>query len=455
VLRTPLLLLLCKALVCALVACRTGVPGLDGVSYLWMAQETAAGRPEALFATVFHPLYPALVATLLRAMPALDPELAGQLVACSCATLAILPLWATAVASFDRRIATWTCICYAVGAWFARNPAECLSEGPFFLLVALWAYALTRVRPHAALAGAFGALAYLCRPEGAALIAIGAVWLWGRRERARALELLLGALPLAALLPAGYAALGPGFTLTPKASFNWTVGAGSEEHGGIALLLKNVAELPLSSCEEIGFLVFPLVVVGLVLQRPGRWRDPRWLLLAPFLAQCCAVVLVRSHHRFLAGYGMLLLPFAGVTLAWCWQSLLRKDPRLPWLVPLLLLASESRVVAERNQDREIERQLGLYLGPQLLPGETLASDMPRVVYYAGRRPPEPKPITPAEILAAAVRPECRFVALSLTRRDRLADEVAGLGLEPVELPALLSARAGRHSVQVYANPRHR
>jgi hypothetical protein len=452
--RSPVLLLVLKALVCAFVAARTGVPGRDGVSYLWMAQEAAAGRPESLFATVFHPLYPAMVGALLRAIPGLEVELAGQLVACSCATLAILPLWGTARALFGERAAWWTGLCYVVGAWFARHPAECLSEGPFFLLVTLWTFALTRARPQAFVAGAAAALAYLCRPEGAALIVLGSLWLWCRRERARTMELLLGALPLAALLPAGYAMFGDGFTLTPKAAFNWSVGAGSAGHGGFARVLAEAANLPWAAFEEIGFMVLPLVIGGLFLQRPRQWRDPRWLLLAPFLVQCCAVILVRSHYRFLGGFGILLLPFAGVAADALWQALQRKHRLLPWLLPSLLLASEARV-CRRNPEREVEREIGRFLGERLAPGETVASDMPLLVFYAGRRPPEPKPISASELLAAAARPECRFVAVVAGRTDLPPDRLAELGLEPLELPALLSGLAGRRGVQVWANKQHR
>jgi hypothetical protein len=169
-------------------------------------------------------------------------------------------------------------------------------------------------------------------------------------------------------------------------------------------------------------------------------------------------VFVRSHHRFLTGFGILLLPFAGAAAASAWQALARKGRPWPWLVPLLLLASEpGRLLWPRDpeQDRSVERDVGRWLGGRLRRGETVASDMPRLVFFAGRRPPEPRPITADEILAMAARPQCRFVAVVRGRTELPAERLRKLGLEPLELPALLSGPAGRARVQVWANKLHR
>ena len=58
-----LVMLLALALAArGLVAALTAVPGRDAAQYLWMAERAANGHFDALFATVFHPGYPALVA---------------------------------------------------------------------------------------------------------------------------------------------------------------------------------------------------------------------------------------------------------------------------------------------------------------------------------------------------------------------------------------------------------
>ena len=56
------------------------MPGRDGVSYLWMAEQWAAGHGEQLFRQVFHPLYPWFVGLVLQVWPGLDAVAAGQLV---------------------------------------------------------------------------------------------------------------------------------------------------------------------------------------------------------------------------------------------------------------------------------------------------------------------------------------------------------------------------------------
>lgn len=455
-LRGPLPLFLLKACLCLWVSVRTVVPGRDGVSYLWMGESSALGNIEALWSTVFHPLYPGLIRMVLRSWPGLDVELAGQLVACGAASLAVFPLWALCRNLHGPRAAWWATLCYAIGTWFTRHPAECLSEGPFFLLVVLWAWLLARPEPLAVLAGLAGALAYLTRPEGAALMVLAPLWLWrGRRDGALAMEAILGAAPIAGLLPLGYAIWGDGFTLTPKAWFNWSVGAGDAAAGGAAHVLAELADLPGVAFEELGFVVLPLVVAGLIMRRPRGWQDPAWLLVVPFVLQCAVVPLLQSHHRFLAGFGVLLLPFAGVAAAVAWSALARRGPRwLPWLLPVALIVADARVVLPRNADREIERELGRHLGILLRPDETVASDMPRLVWFAGRRPPPPRRIGAEELLRAAADPRCGAVVWVAERTPGVDPAaLAKVGLEPLLLPALLSQAAGRRGILVHARKR--
>lgn len=449
-----MLLLLLTAVVRAVVCVRTAIPGRDGTSYLWMAEQTANGAPAALCATVFHPLYPALVAILLWLWPGLDPVLAGQLVAAGAAALAVVPLWLVARALFGARAALWTGVAYAFGTWFARHPAECLSEGLFHLLVAGWAAALVVGSPRPALAGVLAALAYLTRPEGAVLGLLGAGWSWRRGERRAALLLVLTALPVAALLPLGHALWGGGFTLTPKAAFNYEVGIGAAPsallHYAIELL-----RLPGNALEEIGWLWLPLALAGIARNRPFELRKPTTLLLLPFAIQCAVVPLLQSHHRFLSGFGVLLLPFAGNAMAALLPWLRARHRLLPPLLIVLVLATDGRVWAARQQDRAIERDLGHWLRPQLLPGERLATDMPRLSWFAGLQPPPPRPIPRAAILAAAAAPECRFVALVAGRSDVAAADLRALGFEQMELPPSLSDSAGQQRIRLYHRPRNR
>lgn len=467
-LRAPWSLLGLAAALRTLVCLRTAVPGRDGATYLWMAERAAAGDFAALFQTVFHPLYPALVGALVWLWPGLDPVAGGQIVAAGLGALAVLPLWAVARALFGERPAFWTGFAYATGAWFARHPAECMSEGPFYLCVAAWALALLGGRPRPAIAGIAAATAYLTRPEGAALAVVGGAWLWWRRDRGAAVVLALAAAPLMALLPLGYLAFGDGFTLTPKAVFNYEVGIGGATAPGWHYL-REAAALPLAAAEELGWLWLPLAVVGAVRWRPRHWRDPATLLLAPFVLQCAVVPLLQSHWRFLSAQGALLLVFAGAALPALLAAAARRRRWLPWLAIAALVASEVRIGEARNQERAVERELGRWLRAELRPGERIATDMPRLDYFAGQQPPPPRPILPADIMVRAADPACRFVVVvgelpdlgghgEAARRARTAVDPARLrelGLEPVLPPGLLSGLVAQRGLLIFAKPRPR
>jgi len=445
----------------ALVAVRTEVPGRDGVSYLWMAEAFARGDFGALFHTVFHPLYPALVGGLLWACPVLDAVVAGQLVASGLAAIAVVPLWAVAGRLFGPMAATATALAYATGAWFARHPAECMSEGPFYLCVATWAHALLGERPRPARAGVAAGLAFLLRPEGALLLAVGGGWLLAARRARAAATLAAVALPIMALLPAGYAICGDGFTLTPKATFNYEVGVGGATSPWLHYL-GEACKLPLAAWEELGWLWLPLAIAGAIAKRPRGLAAPATLLLVPFVLQCAVVPLLQSHWRFLSGYGVLLLPFAGVAAAGTWKGLAARGRALPWLFVALLAAADVRVFGARNADRAVERDLGRWLAHELGPGEFVVSDMPRLDFFAGQQPPPPRPITADDVLRRAASPQCRFVVLVVRRGDtgdrRRTDvddsALSALGLEPMLPPAILSA-ADERSLRLFARTRTR
>jgi hypothetical protein len=457
--RAPWSILVLAVAVRWLVCALTEVPGRDGTTYLWMARAFAGGDPGALFQTVFHPLYPALVGAVLWLSPGLDPEFAGQLVAAGLGAAAVVPLWAAAAAMFGPARANVAALAYATGAWFARHPAECMSEGPFFLCAASWAWALVGARTRPLLAGLAAGLAFLLRPEAASMLLVGVLVLGARRQRRAALLLAAVALPLMLLLPCGFAAYGDGFTLTPKAVFNYEVGAGSSP-APLWHYLREAAVLPLAAAEEVGWLWLPLAVVGTV----RHWRTrpagsalaaPAAVLLLPFVLQCLVTPLLFSHWRFLAGYGVLLLPFAGAATVDLWSALRRRHRLLPWLLPVLLAAAEGRVFGARNQGRAIERDLGRYLGARLEAGEFVVSDMPRLDYFAGQEPPPPRPILPATVLARAAEPGCRFVVLVQGRTDIDDAALAKLGLEPLPPPPILSEPAGRRGIRLFVRPRTR
>ncbi|MCC6673391.1 MAG: hypothetical protein IT458_20200 [Planctomycetes bacterium] len=458
--RTRLLLLILAAAVRGLVALRTEVPARDGATYLWMAERCAAGEPCALFATVFHPLYAALTGAWLRWLPAgaATPELAamaaGQWVACACAALAVLPLHALTERHFGARAALAAGVLYALGAWFARHPAECMSEGPFFLWVAGCAFGLTAAGPGAVgmplLAGVLAGLAFLTRPEGAALALLGAPWLWLRGARAAALLCAGAAAAVACLLPLGAWLCGQGLVLTPKAGFVYADGIGQP---GVVPVLHYFTELGqtlLAAAEAVGFVALPLAVAGLWLRRPWSLRDPAALLAGLFALQVLVVPLLRSNLRFLAGYGMLLLPLAG--LAWQRLAPLVAPPRFVARLPLLFLAflpDLMRLPQARGAERVVERELGLHLRPQLRDGARLATEMPRLHYFAGQRPGPPREIRPEEVLADARGLATRFVAWVPLRTPLASDALVALGYRPAVLPEPLARSIAARGILVY------
>jgi hypothetical protein len=430
---------------------RTAVPGRDGATYLWLGERVAAGDLPALFDTVFHPMHGLLVGALLAVLPDLDPFRAGQIVAAGLGTAAVLPLWLLARALFGERAAFWCAFAYAGGAWFCRHPAECLSEGPFYLLVASWALLLVGPRRRPAAAGVLAALAYATRAEGMALVLVGAAWLWAVRARRGALRFLAAALPLAALYPLGLWLWGNGFSLSPKLGFEHDASIARSAAPWLHYLTE-LGRLPLATAEELGFLWLPLAIAGVVLHRPRHRSDAQLVLLLPFLLQCAIVPLLHAHHRFLSGFGILLLPFAGAATARLLAAAAARHRALPWLVVAALVASELRVAGARHAGRAIERDLGRFLASRLQRDQTVVSDMPRLVYFAGRRPPPPRRLPAGEILALARDPHCRFVVLVAGRTDVADADLAALGLEPAAPPEPLAGPSRERGIRLFTRP---
>jgi len=446
--RRPWLLLLLAVLMRVVGCVLRPIPSRDGVAYLWMAEQWAANGLGALFDSVFHPLYPFAVGLLLRAVPgSIDTVVAGQIVAAGCSALAVLPVYFVTRRLFGERAALWAGVMFAIGAWFVRHPAECMSEGPFHLCVALWAAALLAERPRALLAGLAAGTAFLARPEGLALVPAGMLLLARRDTTRAAITHAVSAALVALLQPLGSLWTGHGFVLTPKAAFNWEVGAGAA-NSALGHYLTNLWHMPGDAWEGLGYLVFPLMLGGIV----WRWRrglDVRDVaLLLPFALQCAVFPLLRSNLRFVSGFGVLLLPFAGLAFA----TLLQRG-RWRWLLVLLLIASEAKLWLGNPADRTFERELGRWLATQMSATDTLASDMPRLWFFAHRRPPPPRVIRPEDLVHWAEQPSCRFVALRRGRSDDAQTGLANAGFAVVELPAELRAEPDAGSVQLWQRPR--
>lgn len=457
-----------------LVAARVFIPGRDGATYLWMAERVAAGDFGASFQTVFPPVYPWTTALVLRALPGIDTVWAGQVAAGGLGALAVFPLWSIARRFAGIEGAWLACLFYAFGTWFARHPADCMSEGPFYLLVALVVDGLLRgpTMRTTVLLGLLVGLAFGTRPEGAGLLVVGAPWLWLRDRRAALVLGAVGGLSCLAFA-VGYSVYGEGFTLTPKATFNWAVGAGRGEGGGALFYLEHLLRIPGHVFESVGYAATALAGIGAFARRDRiaslrqRLRSDEALLLSLFALQALVIPLVRSTIRFVSAYGMLLLPFAMDGVRWVRA---RWWPKQVWGKALLVLVAFgpdlARIPVPQREDKTIERDLGAYLRERMQPGELLASaerrarssvDLPfsmcRIEFFVGQQPAPPRPLDPSEVLAMAGDPRTRFCLIAGENPGVTPADVEILGFRPHELPPDLAARAAKRSIAVFERPR--
>lgn len=442
--RSPWILLGLAAAVRAVVAVRTAIPGRDSAGYLWLADQVRERGIGAAFETAFHPLYPLLVALVPG-----ETVTSGKLVAGGLGALAILPLFALGERLFGRVAAAAACFLYAVGIWFARHPADCLSEGPFYLWVALAVWLLSRPRPAGWAVGVVAGLAFATRPEGASLVLLGVPWLWLRGERSAALAAGAAFGAVAGLCSLGYWAAGMGFVLTPKLAFNYEVGIGAAEGSAIGHYLGHLVQVPGELCEALGYFAAPLALWGIWRARPWRDRDIGALILALFLLQVAVIPFLRSHFRFLSGYGFLLLVFAGRAWIDVRPRMARfTKPVQIMLVCVVVAGDLVRIPQERRGDRRVFVPLGRWLEPRLGPRSRLVTEMiPRLEYFAGVKPAPNRPLTRQEVLEACRPSDVGYAVFIRGRTGITLADLERLDFVPARLPAdILTAADARGMV---------
>lgn len=393
----------------AFVSALTGVPSQDGTNYLWMAERFGEGAWCAGLDEVFPPLWPLLVAPFTWI--GIDTFRMGQLVAALCGAFALVPILRTTervAPGMTRLVGTlWIVAPIAV-----RAGAECYS-GAAFQLVGAWA-AWALVERRFWMVGACAGLAFLVRPEGAAL-ALGAALLSPFRG--------WRALPGLGIAVLGYgaarAACGHGFDPLPKLALH--AGRGDTPFDAVAgfqgeVLLDNLLQLPGAWLEGLqGLGVLALV---------GVWRSRRepllrghlWVLLIALVA----IVTFLTRRRFVAAWVFLLAPFAGYGL-----RSLSERARFPLVLVSLLIGLLSSLSLQ-ERDRIGEKVVGEYLGSELQPGEDLVTDLTRIRWFAGLRPNPPRVLSQEELVEAARAPATRFLVLS-GRRDSADVIIAELG----------------------------
>lgn len=404
------------------------MPSEDGVSYLWLAQQFAAGDLAPALASPFPPGFPLLLAPWL--VLGVPPERAADVANALCLFLAV-PGVARVAACLRPEAALPAAVAFAGNGLLLRVAGEVYSEPPFLCAMA-WGTAAGLSRRHWR-AGLWAAVAFAIRPDG--LVLAVSLALVAPRTAWRAL--VPAALGVAALAAWRWA-LGLGFDLLPLLAFH-------EQRDDLPLRgdwIANLRDVPAAWFEAfwlVGVLA-PCVLLPNVQRRGGAGKAPLcWQVLLQLVAMLTFVV----RRRFFLSCAVPVAAVAGLVVAGL-------RPRLRWLA-LLLIAAPAVVrafVGGVDADRAVEREVGVLLAGRLQPGERVTGDLPRVVYFAGSPPPPPRHFDAEALVAMAQAPGVRFVVLSV-QSQRASSRAAAAGLGPAFVAVALPAAAEARGITVF------
>lgn len=432
--RGPGALLLVGALAAIWVAIlfvRTPVPGEDGVSYLWMAQQFAAGRWHEGLGTVFPPGYSLVLAPWLWCGG--DPERVACAVSTACLLLALPPLWRIAEA-LQPGAGLPAAVLFVSSPLLGRLAAEVYTEPLFLWLMALGTWQGLQQRWWRL--GAIAGLAFWVRPEGVLLVPALLLVAGDRRQVVAAACRAAGpTLLVVTALGALRAAAGHGFELLPIHGFHEQ----RDDLPGRGAFFANLLAVPGPWLEAFG-------LVGLLCWW-GRWRAPERALWTAIVLQVAVVCTFVVRRRFFVSCGV-----AAVTLA---AAAVARLPRRVGCV-LLLLAVGHGAVAGWNGgidgDRRAERQLGEFLRTQLADGASIAGDLTRVRWFAGLPPLPPRRFDDGQLATMAQAEGVRFVVLGErdpSRRGPRLQAVLDAGFSPLALADDLAAACALRGIAVF------
>ena len=412
-----------------LVVCVEQVITPDGVGYVALARELAAGQIAAGMSTYWPPLYPALVA--LSTLVFGDVEFAGRFVSVVAGSLVVLPVYALARVDYGKRVARLAALMAALHPLLVYYSTLVLTEATYTLLFACGVLAgrlaLRRgARAEAFLcAGAVFGACYLLKPEAAGFVLL----LLAMTTAAKFLDRRLATktmLENAAALCSGFLLLAaPYLAYLRSATGHWTPSGkvrahlwqGSRATGEAAAQMESlvpdastaVAQLAraLKYEYELFNLIFPttfVLVVGLALFRAPwtRARARRELYLAAFVvATLAGYAVTLPNVRFLSTLLPILVCWAALGMTefdgWGRATLAagRVSPRLnKVIVPLalaVLLAPLAPVFVylmrgDKWGDYGGQKRAALWIKEQAgatAPG--IMSTVPIVAFYAGAR----------------------------------------------------------------------
>ena len=412
----------------ALLAWRTPVPAEDGVTYLWMAQQFAGGRAADALSEPFSPLWPLLLALPIRL--GVEPVFAAQVLGSLCGALAVWP-----VAAIAERLRPGAGVpaaaLAATSRLFALTAVEGYTEPLFALAVACGVLAGLRERWWTL--GLCGALAFLVRPEGM-LLPLPFVLLRGWRALPPVAAVVL-------LFGLWRAACGLGFDPVPKVAFHGLRDDLGDERGSV---LHNLLALPTAYMEAFAAAGLFAAMSPLPPRRPGLGRLAALLGIA-LLPMLTFVV----RRRFLVGWTGVVTPLAGAGIAALPRATVRVRAVATALACALDLVLGWHGTIDSN--RIGERLVGEHLASRLAPGETIAGDLTRVLWFAGQRPLPARHFDAAWFVARARADGVRFVVVGSNRRDSFAAIQQGIAdrFAPCALPPALRAAAEDRGLAVF------
>ncbi|MDY7030652.1 MAG: glycosyltransferase family 39 protein [Thermodesulfobacteriota bacterium] len=167
------------------------VISIDGIKFLAQTECFKQGDFVKGLEFAFHPLYPITIAIFSHFIH--DTQLAAQLISIISGSLLVIPVFFLGRKLFNHSIGFITGLLVAFHPHLVRKSVDVLSESLYILFFMMCIYigwsAIKRGKSLLYfLAGAFGALAYLTRPEGLiALVGIG-IWIFIIRLKERSLS---------------------------------------------------------------------------------------------------------------------------------------------------------------------------------------------------------------------------------------------------------------------------
>jgi 4-amino-4-deoxy-L-arabinose transferase-like glycosyltransferase len=294
----------------------------DGLRYIHRAEQIqAAGFESGLVSGVDHPLHPLGIAVIHKLLGGTDPaswQLAALLLCFASAVLLVVPVYLLALELFGEQAAWMACVLVVVNPIVGYVVVNVLSESTFLLWWTFGLWGAVRFLREGRfiwlpLAIAFGALAYLTRPEGmlvpAALLATLFVLPILRATRInwprwwQAMAFLLGGV---VVLVGPYVLAKGGLGTKPGVARVLGLAPGSQPlalerekplaDGQSALDAYRIATIRMAKVFRAAVTppVFLFALLGLVLAGTNKSRIRAWLFLTIVLA-ASAFGLVRLH----------------------------------------------------------------------------------------------------------------------------------------------------------------